>query len=103
MTDDPIDLDEHRGAIAKRATEVRRENLEACRADQVVLQFRQEEFEALILAPPASTWPEAAAKAQYLIRLFAATPEAQDPHRKKLIAQALDDLARLSDRENGAT
>ena len=34
-------------------------------------------------------------KAQYLIQLFAATPEAQDPRRKKLIAHALDDLARL--------
>ena len=58
----------------------------------------QEELEKLLLAAPAETWPEAAAKAQYLIQLFAATPEAQDPQRKELIAHALDDLKRLCDR-----
>jgi hypothetical protein len=60
--------------------------------------LRQEELEKLLLAAPAETWPEAAAKAQYLIRLFAATPEAQDPRRKELIAHALDDLTRLCER-----
>ena len=50
------------------------------------------------MAAPAETWPEAAAEAQYLIQLFAATSEAQDPRRKKLIARALDDLTRLCDR-----
>ena len=48
-------------------------------------------------AAPAKTWSEAAAKAQYLIELFAATPEAQDPRRKELTAHALDDLNRLCD------
>lgn len=98
MTDDPIDLDAHRGMTAQIATDVRRQRLHEFEADQVVLRRRQEVLERLLMAAPAETWPEAAVKAQYLIKLFAATPEAQDPRRKKLIAQALDDLARLYDR-----
>jgi hypothetical protein len=62
------------------------------------LRLRQEELEKLLLAAPAETWPEAAAKAQYLIQLFSDTPEAQDPRRKELIAHAMDDLTRLSER-----
>lgn len=99
MTDDPVDLDEHRGMAAQKATEVRRESLLLFQADQEALRCRQEELERLLMAAPAENWPDAAAKAQYLIQLFATTPEAQDPRRKKLIAHALDDLGRLCDRE----
>ena len=98
MTDDPINLDEHRGLAAQKATEFRRQCLHEFRADQAAMRRRQEDLEKLLLAAPAESWPEAAAKAQYLIELFAATPEAQDPRRKKLIAHALDDLSRLFDR-----
>lgn len=84
---------------AQKATELRRERLHEFQADQAALRRRQEELEKLLLAAPAETWPEAAAKAQYLIELYAATPEARDPRRKELIAHALDDLARLCDRE----
>ena len=98
MTDDPVDLDAHRGMAAQKATDIRRQRLHEFEADQAALQRRQEELEKLLLAAPAETWPEAAAKAQYLIQLFAATPEAQDPRRKKLIAHALEDLTRLCDR-----
>jgi len=99
MTDDPVDLDEHRGMAAQKSTEIRR-RLHEVQADQAALRHRQEEFERLLLAAPAKTWSEAAAKAQYLIQLFAATPYAQYPRRQKLIASVLDDLARLSDGEN---
>ena len=98
MTSDPVDLDEHRGMAAQEATEVRRQRLHEFHADQAALLLRQEELEKLLLAAPAESWPEATAKAQYLIQLFAATPEAQDPRRKKLIAHALEDLNRLCDR-----
>jgi len=97
MTDDPVDLDERRGMAAQQATEMRRQRLHEFQADQAALRRRQEELERLLLAAPAETWPEAAAKAQYLIQLFAATPEAQDPRRKELIAHALEDLSRLCD------
>lgn len=98
LTDDPVDLDERRGMAAQKATELRRERLHEFQADQAALRRRQEELEKLLLAAPAETWPEAAAKAQYLIQLYAATPEAQDPRRKALVQHALDDLARLCDR-----
>jgi hypothetical protein len=98
MTDDPVELDERRGMAAQKATEIRRQRLHEFQADQAALRRRQEELEKLLLAAPAETWPEAAAKAQYLIQLFAATPEARDPRRKELIAHALDDLTRLCDR-----
>jgi len=97
MMDDPVDLDEHRSLAAKKATDLRRQRVHEFQADQAALRCRQEELEKLLLATPAATWPEAAAKAKYLIQLFADTPEAQDPRRKKLIAHALDDLTRLCD------
>ena len=97
MTDDPVDLDAYRGMAAQKETDIRRQRLHEFQSDQMALRRRQEELEKLLLAAPAETWPEAAAKAQYLIQLFADTPEAQDPRRKELIAHALDDLTRLCD------
>jgi hypothetical protein len=99
MTGDPVDLDEHRGMAAQIATDLRRQRLHEFQEDQAALKRRQEELEKLLLAAPAETWPEAAAKAQYLIQLFAATAEAQNPRYKELIAHALDDLTRLCDCE----
>jgi hypothetical protein len=49
-----------------------------------------------LLAAPAATSPEAAAKARYLLKLFAATPDAQDSRHQQLIAAVLDDFASLS-------
>jgi hypothetical protein len=96
MTKDPVDLDEHRGMAAQKSTEIRR-RLQEVQADQAALRLRQEELESFLLAAPAVTWQEAAAKARYLIQLFAATAEAQDPRRQQLIATALDELVRLSE------
>jgi hypothetical protein len=96
MTDRPIELDEHRGMAAQKATELRR-RLHEVQVDQTALQRRQDEFERYALAAPSASWPEAAAKARYLIQLFAVTSEAQDPRRQQLIGKVLDELARLSD------
>jgi hypothetical protein len=98
MNGKPVDLDKHRGMAAQRATEIRRERIQAFQADREALRLRQEELEKLLLAAPAETWSEAAAKAQYLIQLYAATADAQYSRRQRLIALALDDLRRLSDR-----
>jgi hypothetical protein len=95
MTDDPVDLDKHRGMEAQKSTEIRR-RLQEVQTDQANLRQRQDEFESFLLAAPATTWPEAAAKARYLLQLFAATLDAQDPRRQQLIARTLDDLDRLS-------
>ncbi|MGF1593844.1 MAG: hypothetical protein ACFCUW_11225 [Kiloniellaceae bacterium] len=99
MTDDPVDLDVHRGMAAQKATEIRRELLHRFETNQAALKLSQEQLEKFLQAAPAETWPEAAAKAQYLIQLLAETPQAEDPRRQKLIASALEDLARLCERE----
>ena len=95
MTDLPVDLDDHRGMAARRETETRR-LLQEVQADQAALRVRREELETIMAAAPAVDWREAAAKARYLIELYAATPDAQDPRRQKVIASVLADLARLA-------
>ena len=99
MDDGPVDLDQHRDRDDQLATDLRRQRLYEFQVDQAALQQRQEELENFLMADPAETWPEAAAKAQYLIQLFAATSDAQDSQRQKLIAHTLEDLARLCDRD----
>jgi hypothetical protein len=99
MTDRPVELDEHRGMAAQKSTEIRR-RLREVEADQSALRHRQEEFERYAVASPSNSWLAVAERARYLIQLFAATPEAQDPRRQELIASVLDDLARLSSNSN---
>ncbi|MDF2235310.1 hypothetical protein P2H44_22355 [Albimonas sp. CAU 1670] len=103
MTDDPVDLDARRTATGQMAAAHRRHALRDFEAAQETLRRRQEELEAQLMAEPAETWPEAAVKAQYLIRLFARTGDAQDPRRRKLVERALGDIARLLEREEDAT
>ncbi len=95
MGDDAVVLDEHRGMVAQKATELRR-HLAAIEADQAALRQRQDELEKFLLAEPSTTWEDAAEKARYLIGLFAATSEGQDPRRQRIIAAVLDDFRRLS-------
>jgi hypothetical protein len=94
ITNPPIDLDLHRGMEAQKATELRR-LLAEVEKDAQALRTRQDELEAQLAAAPAEDWLEAAAKARYLLRLFAETPAAQDPRRQKLITNVLEDLRRL--------
>jgi hypothetical protein len=95
MTDKAIDLDQHRGMAAQKATDLRR-LLAEVEADQSALRLRQDELEAHLLAAPPANWREAAEKARYLLNLFAATLTQQDPRRQKLIAAVLSDFERLS-------
>ena len=81
---------------AQRDTEIRR-RLSGVKADQAAVRARQDELEGFLLATEATTWPEAAAKARFLIQLYAGTPEGQDPRRQKLIASTVAELDRLSD------
>jgi hypothetical protein len=101
MTDGPLDLepvnlDKHRGMSAQKETEIRR-LLHEVQADQAMLRERQEEIESFMASADATNLTEAAAKARYLIELYAVTPDAQDPRRRKLIAGVLADIARLSE------
>jgi hypothetical protein len=96
MTDKTIELDEHRGMAAQRATELRR-LLADVEENQKALRLRQDELETHLLAAPAANWREAAEKARYLLNLYGVTLAAQDPRRQKLIAAVLADFKRLSD------
>jgi hypothetical protein len=95
MTDKPIDLDQHRGMSAQKATGLRR-LLAEVEANERSLRLRQDELETQLLAAPALNWHDAAEKARYLLNLFASSPTAQDPRRQKLIAAVLADFRRLS-------
>jgi hypothetical protein len=95
MDGDPVELDEHRGMTAQKSTEIRRRSHEI-QADQAALRDRQEEFEREAMTGPSTTWAEAAARARYLIQLYAATPEGREPRRQELIMKVLEDLTRLS-------
>ncbi len=103
MTDDPVELDEHRGMAAQQQTEARRSHLARFQAEREAMLARQEELENLLVAEPAETWAEVAAAAQYLIQLYALTSEAQDQRRKELIERTLEDLTRFSDSESASS
>jgi hypothetical protein len=94
MTDKPVDLDQHRGMAAQKATDLRR-LLAEVEVNEQELRRRQDELEEHLLAAPAANWHEAAEKARYLLGLFAASMAAQDPRRQKLIAAVLADFKRL--------
>ena len=95
MTDQTIELDQHRGMAAQKATELRR-LVADIEADAKALRVRQEALEGQLIAAPATTWVEAAGKARYLLSLFAETSAAQDPRRQLLIANVLNDFVRLA-------
>jgi hypothetical protein len=95
VTDKPIDLDRHRGMSAQKATGLRR-LLAEVESNEKTLRLRQDELETQLLSAPAANWHDAAEKARYLLKLFAATLGAQDPRWQKLIAAVLADFKRLS-------
>jgi hypothetical protein len=95
VEDDPVVLDEHRGMMERRATEIRRQLAEV-EAEQTALRRRQVELERFLFAAPSASWEEAAAKARYLLMLFADTSTGRDPRHQRIIADVLDDFRRLA-------
>ncbi len=62
MSDEPLDLDKHRGMAAQKATEIRRAMTDVeGRARE--LRERQSVLESRLMSVAATSWPEAAAKA----------------------------------------
>ncbi len=94
MTEHTIELDEHRGMAAQKATALRR-LLGDVEAQRAALASRQQELEEQLFAAPTATWADAAEKARYLLRLFAESTAAEDPRRQTLIANVLEDFDRL--------
>jgi hypothetical protein len=95
MTDKTVDLDEHRGMAAQKATDLRRLLAEVA-ANERTLRETQDALEVQLISAPASNWKEAADKVRYLLSVLAASPSGQDPRRKTLIQAVLDDFERLS-------
>lgn len=79
---------------AQKATGLRRILAEA-EAHAAGLRDRQLQIETQLLNEPAVSWPEAAAKARYVLNLYYATLGAQDTHHRDLVASVLKDFARL--------
>jgi hypothetical protein len=94
MTDKPVELDEHRGMAAQKATDLRRLLTEVA-ANERSLRATQDALEAQLIAAPAANWEEAADKVRYLLSVLAAAPSGLDPRRKMLIQAVLDDFDRL--------
>jgi len=96
VSDAPVDLDRHRGMASQKATDIRRVLAEV-EANARTLRDRQGILESQLLSAPAASWPEAAAKARYVLNLYAAGLAASDTHHRDLVAAVLKDFARLSD------
>ena len=95
MTDKPLDLDKHRGMAAQKATDIRR-ILASAENNARELRDRQTVLESQLLSAPATSWPDAAAKARYVLNLYAAGLAPADTHHRDLVAAVLADFARLS-------
>jgi hypothetical protein len=95
MTDKPLDLDKQRGMKAQKATDLRRILLDV-ENNAKELRDRQAILENQLLSAPAASWPEAAAKARYVLNLYAADLAPADTHHRDLVAAILADFARLS-------
>jgi hypothetical protein len=66
-------------------------------ANAKIQRDRQGLLESQLLSIPAASWSEAAAKARYVLNLYAAGLPPTDTHHRDLIAAVLADFARLSD------
>lgn len=97
MNDKPFDLDSHRGIAAQKATDIRRALAEV-ENNATQLRERQAMLENQLLSVQATSWPEAAAKARYVLNLYTAELAPGDAHHRDLVAAIFADFARLTDK-----
>jgi hypothetical protein len=95
MSDEPLDLDRRRGMAAQKATDLRRVLADA-ENNARELRDLQRVLESQLLSVPAASWPEAAAKARYVLNLYAAGLAPADAHHRDLVAAVFADFAQLS-------
>ena len=95
MSDEPLDLDSHRGMAAQKATDIRR-ILADVENNAKDLRDRQAVLENQLLSVPAASWPEAAAKARYIFNIYVAGLAADDTHHRDLVSAVLADFNQLS-------
>jgi hypothetical protein len=91
VTEIPIELDKHRGTAAQKATDIRR-GLAEIEANAKLLRDMQGVVEIQILAAPATSWPEAVAKASYVLNLYSAGLAPTDTHHRDLVAAVMRTL-----------
>ena len=94
MSESPIEFDKHRGKAARKATDIHR-GLAHIDANTKRLRDMQRVVEIQILAAPATSWPEAVAKALYVLNLYSAGLAPTDTRHHDLVAAVLADLTRL--------
>ena len=94
MSDEPLDLDKHRGMAAQKATDIRR-HLAEVESNAKDLRARLAAVEGQMLSAAAASWPEAAAKARYVLNLYADGLAPTDSHHRDLVAAVLADFTRL--------
>jgi hypothetical protein len=97
MSDEPLDLDKHRGMAAQKATDIRRA-LADVENNARQLRERQGVLESQLLSVQAASWPEAAAKARYVLNLYVAGLAPGDAHHRDLVAAVFADFTRLTDK-----
>jgi hypothetical protein len=95
MNNEPLDLDQHRGLAARKATCIRRALAQVDRNARDLLD-RQAVLENQLLAVPAASWSEAAAKARYILNLYAAGLPPDDTRHRDLVAAVFEDFTRLA-------
>ena len=100
MTDNPVDLDQHRGMAAQKATGLRRALAEV-ESHVRELREREADLENQMMSVPAASWPEAAVKARHLLNLYAASLPGEDTRHRALVAAVLDDFVRLGAENSG--
>jgi|SRR5690349_11935557 hypothetical protein len=93
MTDEPVELDKHRGMAAQKATNIRRA-LAEIEKNAKDLRDREAILENELLSVPASSWADAAAKARYVLNLYAAGLSPDNTHHRDLVAAIVEDFAR---------
>src|SRR3977135_2178918 len=100
MTETPVDLDKHRGMKSQKATDIRRVLAEV-EANAKIQRDRQGILESQLLSTQAASWPEAAAKARYVLNLYAAGLAPTDSHHRDLVAAVMGGFAHVS--QGGST
>ena len=95
MSDKPLELDRHRGRAAQQAIDIRRALAEV-ENNARDLRDRQRVLENQLLSVPAASWRDAAAKARYLLNLYAAALAPADTRHRDLVAAVFADFVRLS-------
>jgi hypothetical protein len=97
VSEEPLDLDKHRGMAAQKATDIRRV-LAQVESNARQLREQQGMLESQLLSVEAASWPEAAAKARYVLNLYAAGLAPGDAHHRDLVAAVFADFVRLSNK-----